>query len=144
MRSLDHCMMRSGETKDAMGARRATRSLRRLFCGAAGIVEAEFEPGPAVIGLSGEGEAPERNQQTLRGDGVGEDDADQRAQNTCWAKSHNCETHVAKLAPAPAVHSMAHRFSTISRDERPRLWHFCYTAFSQRLPTLSLRNPAGI
>jgi hypothetical protein len=107
-------------------------------------VEAEFEPGPAVIDLSGEGEAAERNQQTLRGDGVGEDDADQRAQNTCWAKSHNCETHATKLAPLPAVHSTAHRSSTVSRDERQRLWYFCYTAFGQRLPALSNTQLAGI
>jgi len=71
-----------------------------VFASLLGIVEAELEAGRTVMSLRWKGQSAERDQQTLCGHGVGNDDADQRAQTTSCAKSDGSRAHVPKYHPA--------------------------------------------
>ncbi len=71
--------MRSGKTEDAMRTARLVRcaAARRIGRGLA-VVEAEFKARRAGIGGCSEGKAAEREEKTLRSDGIGDHDAEQR------------------------------------------------------------------
>ena len=73
-------MMRSGETEDAMGAGSmvgiAGRQLRHVL----GIVQTKLESRRVIADICRKGEPAQRNQQALRSDSVGDDDANQRSQ----------------------------------------------------------------
>ena len=79
-RRLDCRMMRSCKAEDAMGAVGmvgiAGRQLRRVL----GIVQTKLESRRVIADICRKGEAAKCDQQALRGDRIGDDDADQRSQ----------------------------------------------------------------
>jgi hypothetical protein len=79
-RRRDRRMMRSGKAEDAMGVAGmigiAGRQLRRLL----GIVQTKLESRRVIADICRKGEAAKCDQQALRGDRIGDDDADQRSQ----------------------------------------------------------------
>jgi hypothetical protein len=70
-----------------------------VFASLLGIVEAELEAGRTVMNLRWNRQSAECDQQTLCGDGVGNDDADQRAQSTSCGKSDSSRAHVPNYHP---------------------------------------------
>jgi len=79
-RRPDCRMMRSGKTEDAMGVAGmigiAGRQLRRVL----GIVQTQLESRRVIANICRKREAAKCDQQALRGDRIGDDDADQRSQ----------------------------------------------------------------
>jgi hypothetical protein len=79
-RRPDCRMMRSGKAEDAMGVAGmigiAGRQLRRVL----GIVQTKLESRRVIADICRKGEAAKCDQQALRGDRIGDDDADQRSQ----------------------------------------------------------------
>lgn len=71
-------MMRSGEAKDAMVARRVVWGAGRQVRSALGIMETEFKSRRVIACLRGKRKSAEYDQQALRGNGIGDEDAGQR------------------------------------------------------------------
>ncbi len=78
-RRPDQCLMRSGETKYAMTAAGITWSVGRNVRGTLAVVETKLESWRAGIGTRRHCKSAERYQQALGGDGIGDNDADQRS-----------------------------------------------------------------
>ena len=80
VRRHDRRVMRSCKAEDAMGAAGmvgiAGRQLRRVR----GIVQTKLEGRRVIANICRKGEPTKRDKQALRGDRIGDDDADQRSQ----------------------------------------------------------------
>jgi hypothetical protein len=73
----DHRVMRSGKTEDAMcAAGMIGIAGRQVRCGLA-VMKTKLESRHVLVGLRRQREAAKHDQQALRGDGVGNDQADQ-------------------------------------------------------------------
>jgi len=73
-------MMRSDKAKYAMGAAGVVSVARRQFRRALAVMKTQLESKCAVSRVCRERKSAERDQQALRGDGIRDDNADQRAQ----------------------------------------------------------------
>jgi hypothetical protein len=79
-RCSDCHMMRSGKAEYAMGAAGMVVIAGRQFRRVLGIVQTELESRRLFADISRKGEAAKCDQQALRGDRIGDNDADQRSQ----------------------------------------------------------------
>jgi hypothetical protein len=98
--------MRSGKTEYAMGAAVMTGVAGRQVRRALGVVETKLESRSALTGTGRERKAAKRNQQALRGNGIGDDDADNRSPQTPGphrASEHAAAHREAHLITKPAV-----------------------------------------
>jgi len=72
--------MRAGEAEQTMRAPGVRGIAVRQFSCALVLVVTENDCGRCLIGVRWEGKSAERNQEALRGHGIGDDDADERPQ----------------------------------------------------------------
>ena len=79
-RRPDCRMMRSGKAEDAMGAVGMVGIAGRQFRRVLGIVQTKLESRRVIADICRKGEVAKCDQQALRGDRIGDDDADQRSQ----------------------------------------------------------------
>ena len=83
-RRPDQCVVRAGETENAMGAAGVAlsgvfgRKVGRGLRGGSSVVQAQLERRPILIGVRKGGETADRDQQPLRGDGIGDEETDER------------------------------------------------------------------
>jgi hypothetical protein len=94
-RASDHRMMRAGETEDAVIAAGISGRVRGLRRRALGIMRAQDERRRAGIGVRKGGKSAERDEQALRGNGIGDDNGDQRPPRSSrsYAKSKHHAAH---------------------------------------------------
>ena len=109
-RRPDHRMMRSGKAEDAMGAAGmvgiAGRQLRRVL----GIVQTKLESRRVIADICRKGEAAKCDQQALRGDRIGDDDADQRSQEPLGLDAQSeYAAHANALSIRPQPHFISLR-----------------------------------
>jgi hypothetical protein len=71
--------MRSGKTEDAMAAAGLGGAVDGLGGRVLCVVETKLETGRARVGLRGQTKSAECDQQALRGDSIGDDNADHRS-----------------------------------------------------------------
>lgn len=79
-RRPDCSMMRSGKAEDAMSAGGMVGIAGRQLWHVLGIVQTKVESRRVITDICRKGEAAKRDQQALRGDRIGDGDADQRSQ----------------------------------------------------------------
>jgi hypothetical protein len=75
----DQCVMRSGKAEDAMGAAGMTGDAVRLIRGVLAAMQAQLKSRLTLARLRREVKSAEYDQQALGGNGIGDDDADQRS-----------------------------------------------------------------
>jgi hypothetical protein len=84
-RRAGQCVMRSDKTEYAMGAGGMPGGgIVRPIGRALAVMQTEFESQLAAARLRRQVKSAEYDQQALRGDGIGDQDADQRSQQTLW------------------------------------------------------------
>ncbi|MDR3420167.1 MAG: hypothetical protein P4L80_02815 [Xanthobacteraceae bacterium] len=88
-------MMRSGKAEYAVAATEMPGDTGRRGGRALGIVEAKLETRRGGIGAGGEGKSADDDQQALRGDGIGDGNADQRPPEFFYATLE----HAAPISP---------------------------------------------
>jgi len=93
-RRADHRVMGGGKTEDAMVAARMNGSAIRCVRRGSAVVT-QFESRQAFLGVRGNRQRANRNEQSLRGDGIGDDYADQRSPQPpgLFAKSQHAAAH---------------------------------------------------
>jgi hypothetical protein len=94
-RGSDHRVMRAGETQGAVIAAGISGRVRGLYRRAVGMMRAQNERRGAGIGTREGGESAERDEQALRGNGVGGGNGDQRPPQSSlsYAKSKHHAAH---------------------------------------------------
>lgn len=78
-RRADHRVVRSGKAEDAMIAAGMIGCLGRQGGRVLRVVQAQLESGCCAVRLRDKLETADRDQQTLRGNGISNDDADERS-----------------------------------------------------------------